>query len=600
MRIFRKLRENIKLLVWDYIDIVHNSLRYISIFVSFFTISIIAYFYGFQQTEQSIYFCNIIIHCSLIFYVLKYLISTIFSIHSTAYIKQHKFQGIMISFIIVWFLFKYVFYLDIENKIFSNFELTNISNITILIIQIYFFVLMLFDFSSIGQFFTKLKFGPGGWMIGSFLLLISTGTVLLMLPEMTTDGIRFIDALFISASASCVTGLTTLEVATAFTLKGHFVILMLIQLGGINIVCFATFLTSFYRGKNLRYQFVMKEMLSTTLRGTNSLIKEIFIYTFVIEIMGAIAFFLYWNHNQFYSDSIIENLFLSVFHAISAFNNAGISIIEGGMTSPLFRHEHYIQYITGFLIFLGGIGFITINDVFYTVTHNPHKKRFWTRLQVMSRIIVKMSLILIVVGTFAFFIFEFNNVSHGASLNDRISTAFFSTISCRTAGFALVDINLFSTPTIIIFLVLMLIGGSPSSTAGGIKITTFYILMKSAISTIRGKKEVSICNRAVPFSLVDRAYAVVLFSLTIIFFGTLILSISDPKFGFKEIIFEIISALGTVGLSTGITTSLSFISKLTLILIMFVGRITILTIAISVVRKAMYTNYSLAKTNLNL
>jgi Trk-type K+ transport system membrane component len=316
--------------------------------------------------------------------------------------------------------------------------------------------------------------------------------------------------------------------------------------------------------------------------------------------MGTIAFFLYWNHNQFYSDSIIENLFLAIFQAISAFNNAGISFIEGGMTSPLFRHEHYIQYITGFLIFLGGIGFITINDVFYTVSHNPHKKRFWTRLQVMSRIIVKMSLIIIAVGTFAFFVFEFNNVSHGASLSDRISTAFFSTISCRTAGFSLLDTNLLSTPTIIIFLVLMFIGGSPSSTAGGIKITTFYILIKSALSTIRGRKEVSICNRAVPFSLVDRAYAVVLFSLTIIFFGSLIIAISDPQCSFKEIIFEVISALGTVGLSMGITPELTFVGKFTLIIIMFVGRITILTIAISVVRKAMYTNYSLAKTNLNL
>lgn len=600
MRIFRRLRENIKLLVWDYIDVVHNNLRYISIFVSFFTISVIAYFYGFKQNEQSIYFCNIIIHCSLMFYVLKYLLSAIFSIHSTTYIKKHKFQGIMISFIIIWFLFKYIFHLDIENKLFSNFELTDISNITILIIQIYFFILMLFDLSNIGHFFTKLKFGPGGWMIGSFLLLISTGTVLLMLPEMTTEGIRFIDALFISTSASCVTGLATLEVANAFTLKGHFIILMLIQLGGINIVCFATFLTSFYRGKNLRYQFVMKEMLSTTLRGTNSLIKEIFIYTFVIEIIGTIAFFLYWNHNQFYSDSIIKNLFLSVFHAISAFNNAGLSIIEGGMTSPLFRHDQYVQYITGFLIILGGIGFITINDVFYTVIHNPHKKPFWIRIQVMSRIILKMSLILIIVGTFAFFIFEFNNVSQGTSLSDRISTAFFSTISCRTAGFSVVDTNLLSTPTIIVFLLLMLIGGAPSSTAGGIKITTFYILIKSALSTIRGKKEVSICNRAIPFSLVDRAYAVVLFSLTIIFLGSLIISYSDPQCTFKDIIFEIISALGTVGLSMGITTSLSFVGKFTLILIMFVGRITILTIAISVVRKAMYTNYSLAKTNLNL
>jgi trk system potassium uptake protein TrkH len=351
---------------------------------------VIAYFYGFPQTPQSAFLCNIVIHCSLIFYVLKYFLSALFSVHSKKYIFKHKYQGIMIFLIILWFVFSYGF--NFQHKFFNAIDIKNIGSMTMLIIQLYFFVMMLFDLSSIGQLFSKLKLGPGGWMISSFIFLISTGTVLLLLPEMTTGGISFIDALFTATSASCVTGLVTLNVATAFTFKGYIVILLLIQFGGINIVAFATFLSSFYVEKKLRYQSVMKEMLSTSLNGTQTLIKEILIYTFAIEIIGTLAFFLYWNHYHFYSDSVFDNLFLSIFHAISAFNNAGISFIDGGMTAPLFRWDHYTQIITGFLIFLGGIGFITIHNMLFSVRYNPNKLKYWSRLQVMSRLTLKVTL----------------------------------------------------------------------------------------------------------------------------------------------------------------------------------------------------------------
>mgnify|MGYP001010558100 CR=1 FL=1 len=579
MRIFRYLRENIKLFVWDYIDSVNNTLKLISIFVSFFTMGVIAYFYGFPQTPQSAFLCNIVIH-------------------SKKYIFKHKYQGIMIFLIILWFVFSYGF--NFQHKFFNAIDIKNIGSMTMLIIQLYFFVMMLFDLSSIGQLFSKLKLGPGGWMISSFIFLISTGTVLLLLPEMTTGGISFIDALFTATSASCVTGLVTLNVATAFTFKGYIVILLLIQFGGINIVAFATFLSSFYVEKKLRYQSVMKEMLSTSLHGTKSLIKEILLYTFVIEIIGTLAFFLYWNHTLFYSDSVFENVFLSIFHSISSFNNAGISFIDGGMTAPLFRWDHYVQIITAILIFLGGIGFITIHNMLYSVRYNPNKLKYWSRLQLMSRLTLKVTLFLIVSGALLFLIFESNNSLQGASLGDRICTALLNTVSCRTAGFSTVDTGSLNVSTLLIFIFLMFVGAAPSSTGGGIKITTFYILIKSALATIKGKKEVSVCNRAIPFNLVDRAYAVVLFTLAFIFTGILILSISDPQFDFVNITFEVFSAIGTVGLSMGITPYLSIVGKATLILLMFIGRITIFTLAISVARRAMFTNYSLARTNLNI
>ena len=219
MRIFRRFRENIKLFVWDYIDIVQNTLRYISISVSLFTLATIAYYYGYQQTEESALICKIIIQSSLIFYVIKYILSSIFSIHSFRYIKKNAFQGIMVLLIVVWFILSYIFKIYNHIDIFSRIEVANIENITIVLIQLYFFIMVLFDLSSIGTLFSKFKLGPGGWMIASFFFLISLGTLLLLLPEMTVGEIRFIDALFTSTSACCITGLTVVETSNAFTFK---------------------------------------------------------------------------------------------------------------------------------------------------------------------------------------------------------------------------------------------------------------------------------------------------------------------------------------------------------------------------------------------
>ncbi|NLJ81640.1 MAG: hypothetical protein GX330_00745, partial [Bacteroidales bacterium] len=318
MKLFHRIRENIKLFVWDYIDIVQKVLRYASVFVSFFTVGVIAYYYGFKQTENSTFFCTTVIICSLIFYVVKYLLLILYTKHSFEYIKQNKFQGILVLLIIIWFILLLFFDIKLHNHLVFDFKFIDIENITILFIQLYFFVMMLFDFSSISSVFNKFKLGAGGWMITLFIILISIGGLLLMLPEMTVEGIDFTSALFTSTSACCVTGLTVMETATAFTFKGQFIIMLLMQIGGINIVFFATYLASSYSGNSLQYQSIMKEMLSTNIHGTKSLVKEIFIYTLIIETIGFILIFLYYNHNQLYSESVSQTIFFSIFHTISS------------------------------------------------------------------------------------------------------------------------------------------------------------------------------------------------------------------------------------------------------------------------------------------
>jgi Trk-type K+ transport system membrane component len=470
------------------------------------------------------------------------------------------------------------------------------NDIAMLLVQSYFFILMLVELSYIGNFLGKIKIGQGGLLIISFLILISIGTLLLLLPEMTVNGISFIDSLFVSTSASCVTGLSTMEIGTEFTFKGQFIIMLLIQFGGINIVCFASFFSFYNREGMLRYQSVIKEMLNTTLQSSRRLTREIVLYTFIIELIGFALMLPYFNMTEIYSKSMSDNVFLSAFHSIASFNNAGLCFLEGGMTNAVFQHNYYMQTVTMILIYLGGIGFLTIHNI---LTLPKGAKSRWSRLEITSKVVLKLSVVFIIFGAVLFFLLEFNNINENSSLTDRIYTALFTSVSSRTAGFSVVDIADVTMSTRLFLLVLMLIGAAPGSTAGGIKLTTFYILFKSALATVSGKRQVTIYNRSISYDIVDKAYVVLIFTVLIVFAGSFILSISDSQFSMEEIIFEVASAFGTAGLSTGITTYLSIFGKFIITIIMFIGRITVLTLAISIAKQA-FTRYSLAKTNFGI
>lgn len=593
---FRNFRENVKLLIWDYIDIVHRVLRILTVLVSVFTMCVILYFYGFSQTNQSAYFCTIVIHFSLLFYALKYLLSAFFSIHSFQYIHKHRAEGLVILFILLWFIISIVTGHNTFVYFLNNGQGWNFNDLAMVVVQLYFFIIMLAGISYTGNFSGKIQVGPGGLLILSFLILITIGTILLLLPEMTTHEISFIDALFTSASASCITGLSVLDIGRDFTFKGQFIIIFLVQLGGINVVCFASFLSYFYKGGTLRHQSVIKEMFNTTLQNSRNLTREIVIYTFIIELIGFIFLFSYFNITATYSHQWTENVFLSAFHSIASFNNAGFCFLDGGMTNSVFRYSYYLQTITMILIFLGGIGFLTIHDVLYTA---KGKKHFWKRLQITSKVVLKLSFIFIFLAAGAIFILEYNNTSAGMPLIDKIYTAIFTSISNRTAGFNIIETESFRMSTRLIIIGLMLIGAAPGSTGGGIKLTTFYILFKSAIATILGKKQVVIYKRSVSYEIVDRAYVVLLFAIIIVFTGSFILSISDTQFSLENIVFEVTSAFGTAGLSLGITPFLSTFGKIIIIIIMYIGRITVLTFALSVARRA-FSRYSLAETNFGL
>jgi potassium uptake TrkH family protein len=576
VEVFRKFRENIKLSIWDYINIAHRILRNATAIVSTFAMVAILYSYGFPQTEQSQVFCNIIIRSSLIFYILRFLLSAFFNVHSTRYIKKHWITGLVVLFIIIDFILPF-------------------SDIVMLLVQLYFFIAMLGDLFYAENFLGKIKIRPGGLIVASFLVLIAVGTALLLLPEMTTNKISFVDALFTATSASCITGLSSLDIGANFTFKGQFIILLLIQLGGINIVCFASFFAYFYKGKRLKYQSVMKEMLNTTLEDSRKLTREVVLYTLFIEFIGFAFLFFHLHYTQNHSEFISDNAFLSAFHAIASFNNAGFCFLEGGMTDSFFRYDYYVQTVTMVLIFLGGIGFLTMNDILTL----PKGKNRWKYLEITSKVVLRLSLVFILFGAVSFFIFEYNNVSADSSLLDRIYMAFFTSISSRTAGFNTVDIPSLSMSTRLIFIVLMLIGAAPGSTSGGIKLTTFYILFKSAIATISGKHQVTMYNRSVSFEVVDKAYVVLVFTIVVVLTGSFLLTVIEPQLALEEIFFEVASAFGTAGVSSGVTANLSAFGKFIIAIIMFIGRITVLTLALSIARRA-FSRYSLAETKVGI
>ena len=586
------------MLIWDHISPIHTCLRWINMFVSLFAMGIIVYFYGFAQTTFSATFCNTAIHCSLLFYVLKYCILTVFNHHSRAYLKKHKVEGIVLLFILLWFFAVYILKMDISLSIFSNMQLRHFNHLTIVSVQLYFFILVLMELPNLNHLLDKFRLGPGGILILSFLLLIIFGTVVLLLPEMTVKPISVVDALFTATSASCITGLTTLNTATDFTIRGQLVILLLIQLGGLNIICFATYFTSFYKGGNLRQQSILKEMFNTNLSGSKKLTKEIIIYTFIIELIGFFCMFLYLVSTHVYSAHLKQNFWLSLFHTIVSFNNAGFSTINGGTQNALFINNFYLQIVTIILAFLGGIGFLTLHDVINALTTRKHQ-RFWTKIPIRSKIVLKFSFLLLIIGAFLFFLLEYHHTLAGVGFSKKIMSSFFMSIACRSIGFTVVDVSRCCVSTLIIMLIMMAIGTSAGSTGGGIKLSTFYILIKSAWATIKGKKQVTIYNRSVSYELVDKSYVVLIFTLFICLFGSFILSLTDSQFSFMAILFEVVSSCGTVGLSMGITPLLSPIGKITLIVIMYIGRITILTLAISIARRA-FNRYTLVKTNLDL
>lgn len=419
------------------------------------------------------------------------------------------------------------------------------------------------------------------FLVYSFLSLIAGGTFLLMLPGATQDGngLVFIDALFTSTSAVCVTGLIVVDTATHFTFFGELVILGLIQLGGIGIITFATFLFLFISGNlGVGQMNTIKDMVgekNTSL--VTSTLQKIVGLTFFVEAIGAIGFYLSWEVSF---PSHGQRILFSVFHAISAFCNAGFSLFTGSLSHQLNATNLGINITTMVLIVIGGLGFTVI----WEMIHMRTKQSYWRkRLSVHTRTVLYTTGILIVVGTLLILGLEWNQTLAPYSWGNKVLISLFQSITTRTAGFNTIDTGAVGMSATLVMLILMFIGGSPASTAGGIKTTTFAVLIRSITTTIRGYNRMELFKRTIPNTIIFQAMTVMLLAGACVGISTIFLSIAEDH-AFMDLLFEEISAFATVGLSRGITAELSSWGKLIIIISMFLGRVGILTFMIAFAR----------------
>ncbi len=426
--------------------------------------------------------------------------------------------------------------------------------------------------------FPIIRFTPSRILVFGFATVILVGAFLLSLPIASRDGqpLGFLDALFTATSAVCVTGLIVVDTGSHFTKFGQFVIISLIQIGGLGFMAFST-LVAMILGKKigLKERILIQESFNQfSLAGLVRLIRNIFLLTLAFEFLGGLILSIRF----LFEYPVDRALAFGFFHSVSAFCNAGFDLF-GQVFGPFTSITHYVGDWTvsltiGGLIVFGGLGFPVILELY----HYPQTRR----LSLHTKLVIKMTLLLLLMGMIIIFLFEMTNLKTIAGLNwnGKFLGALFQSITPRTAGYNSLDMSQLRIGTWFILIILMFIGASPSSTGGGIKTTTFGVILAAVFATINGKEDAEVFERRVNKDLVYKAMTITMLALSWVAFVTLIMSLVEPH-TFIKLLFEVVSAFGTVGLTTGITPSLCDTSKVLITITMFIGRLGPLTIMVA-------------------
>ncbi len=449
------------------------------------------------------------------------------------------------------------------------------SRIFLAIILILFFVKFIIRIERLRDIFRSFRVSPAQIILVSFATIILFGSFLLYLPYSRVDGVElnYIDALFTSTSAVCVTGLIVVDTGTVFSRIGQTFLIILIQAGGLGIMTIAAFIqVSLGSQMSLSGRFSTASLLDQgDLKNLFSIIRAIVLITFAFESVGILLFI---PHFMAQFNNGFRALFYSIFHAISAFCNAGFSLYsESFMNSSA---SIGVNLILIWLIVSGGLGF--------TVLLNLGRKSIrWesARIGVQSRIVLITTGFFIFFGMMNFFLLERTHILASLRPHERFLVSLFQSATTRTAGFNTVDTGSLRPITLFMMSILMFIGASPGSTGGGIKTTTFFILILSIITILRDQRFNTIFRRRIPFQVVNRAFAILVAAIALIITGTLLLGYSQP-FTFIQVYFETVSAFGTVGLSTGITSYLNNFGKIVIMILMFIGRLGPLTMVLAI------------------
>jgi len=412
-----------------------------------------------------------------------------------------------------------------------------------------------------------------------FAIVILIGAILLSLPISSQSGkiTPFIDCIFTSTSAVCVTGLVTLDTGTYWTYFGKTVIMLLIETGGLGFMSVAT-LVFFALGKriSLKERLVMQEAMNVNgLQGLVKMVQYVLIFTFSVEAIGAVLF-----ATQFIPQfGVAKGIYYSVFHAVSAFCNAGFDLMGNFKSVTAYANNSVVILTISALIAIGGLGFYVWVEIY---NYKGNK-----RLSLHSRVVIYTTLILIVGGALLMFLFEMNNpgTMQGMSMKGKVLSSIFASVSPRTAGFNSIPLDKMTTAGNFLTIILMFIGGSPGSTAGGIKTATAVVLFMTIVSVVKGREDTEIFQKRINKDVVYKALVIIVLGLGIVVGVTMILSITEsPKIPFEYFLYEATSAFATVGLTLGLTTKLTFAGKVIIALTMYAGRVGPLTIILALAK----------------
>lgn len=416
------------------------------------------------------------------------------------------------------------------------------------------------------------RFSPPQILVLGFAAIIFVGALLLMLPISSTTGesLPFVDALFTATSATCVTGLIVVDTGTYYSTFGQVVIMLLIQTGGLGFMTVATlFSLVFKRRISLKDRLLLQEAMNqNTMEGIVRLIRKVLIYSLVIESSAALIYTIRWSFDMPFGRA----LYFGIFHGVSMFNNAGFDLFGHYQSLTRYVGDPIVNLVTMFLIVSGGLGFIVLSDL---VDFRKHRK-----LSLHSKVVLTMTASLILIGALVIYVFEFTNPGTFSSLSwgEKIWASFFQSVSPRTAGANTVNLGLLRQATQFFMVILMFIGASPSSTGGGIKTTTFMILVGAVISMIRGRSDLVLFRYRLTQDRIFKAVTLTMLSLFLVIAVSMVLSTTESA-SFLSILFETTSAFGTVGLTVGLTGKLTVIGKFIISFTMFAGRLGPLTMA---------------------
>lgn len=596
----RELRETINLFIYDSKQRVLGILSALNILVSVTSLGVLVYYYGFPLTQSEKDSTFLWIQISFGFYILRFLTKVIYEFDVITFIKKNWFETGIISWLLIEGISYNLFGSHVLEPIFYRLGLTEFKDFSIIFVQLFIFAILLNSIFKKKNFRPWTKIHPGWLFTLSIVFMSLIGAGMLMLPEMSRveGGMGFIDALFTAISSVSVTGLTTIDISQALTFKGQMVVMVLIKLGGLNTIAFGALMLIVAKfGVGIKYHEVIEDFVNKdSILKANTMLAKIVIWATTIEVIGIILLFIGFGDQGIFANNG-DRLYHSIFHGISGFNNAGLSILPNGMMHPEVINNTFVHSIVMILVFLGGFGMIYIFDLFEISRLRERMRRPWKTIDFGTKISLYFTIGLLLFGALVFFIFEYSNsLTHQSFLSDVV-TSFFQSMTTRNAGFNVVDTASLTMPVMIVFLFLMFVGASSGSAGGGIRTSTFAIMWASLISTIRGKKNTELFKRTISNDTVLKAYAIFLFFVVGNIIGPFALAITEAdllasgKYDFMDLVFEHVSAASTVGLSTGVTSELSEAGKVVLIIAMFIGRVGTLTLAYLVGKRVLSTNY---------